>query len=207
MEELIAKLRTKGSSVPAKAVRSSLALCERRIMRELLLLSLVFFFINMSGCTKREPPENNSSDYTVTNIPLSVTIRQVSLSKLYGPDAIDKAQFDIWCLLERTDSVAISEQNNITLGGLLLTQTNGQRIPPRMTSATLYDPNNIPWEFYSGRGKKFTLKDSQRLLHYRLFPVGSDLLKVSRLNVEIRLGITGQDQKLRSFLFEGVLVR
>lgn len=161
-------------------------------MRELLLLSLVFFIINTSGCTKREPPENNSSDYTVTDPPLSVTLRQVSLSKLYEPDAIDKVQFDIWFLLERTDSVAISEQNNITLSPLLLTQKNGQQIPMRMTGATFYDPNNIPREFYWGRGMKFTLKDSQLLLHYRLFPMGRDLLKVSRLNVEVRLGITDQ---------------
>ncbi|MCP4257089.1 MAG: hypothetical protein GY774_06135 [Planctomycetes bacterium] len=138
---------------------------------------------------------------------MSVTLRQVSLSNNYGSDAIDKVQFDIWCLLERTDNVAISEQNNITLSPLLLTQTNGQQIPMRMTGATFYDPNNIPMEYNWGRSKKFTLKDSQRLLYYRLFPVGSDLLKVSRLNVEVRLGITGQDQKLRSFLFEGVLVR
>jgi hypothetical protein len=175
-------------------------------MRELLLLSLVFFFINVSGCTKSEPPVNNTSDYTITDPPLSLTLIQVSLSKIFEPEAIDNVQFDIWCLLERTDSVAISEQNNITLSPALLTQINGQQIPMRMTCATLYDPNNIPREFNWGRSKKFTPKNDQRLLYYRLFPVGSDLLKVPRLNINIRLGITGQDQKLRSFLFEGVLV-
>jgi len=176
-------------------------------MKELILLSLVFCTINISGCTKREHPENNSSDYTVTDPPLSVSLRQVSFSKLYEPDAIDKVQFDFWCLLERTDNVAISEQNNITLGGLSLTQTNGQRIPMRSTVQTLYSPNNIPMDYNWGRGKMLTLKDSQRLLYYRQFPLKSDLLKASRLNVEVRLGITGQDRELRSFLFKGIHFR
>ena len=170
------------------------------------LLYLSFCVIALCGCS--DQPENKVADYTVTNGPLSVTLERVSLSKTYEPNAIDEVIVDIWCLLERTDGIAIDNQNNVTLGGLTLMRTNGQKLSPGVkgTAETWYEPNNIPWEFYWGMGKKLVLENNQRLLRNRLLYVNG-LDKVSRLNIEIYLGLTGQDQKLRSFLFEKVPVR
>jgi len=172
-----------------------------------LLLTLTFCVTALCGCSDRRP-ESNSSDYTVSNAPLAVTLKRISLSKIYEPNATGEVLVDVWCLLERTDGIAIDNQNNVTLGGLTLMRTNGQRIPPggKGTAQTFYDPNNIPWEFGWGTGQGFALQNNQRLLRYRLLQV-KGLDKVSQLNIEIRLGLSGQDQKLRSFLFERVLVR
>ena len=114
---------------------------------------------------------------------------------------------DVWSLLERTDGIAINNENNITLGGLTLMRVNGQRIPIEPgTGNTLYDPNNIPWDYGWVSGQKTVLKNNQRLLRHRLFKA-KDLQNVSQVNIEITLGLSNQDGKLRSFLFEKVPIR
>jgi hypothetical protein len=174
-------------------------------MQKTLLFCISFCAIALCGCSDR--PENNSADYTVSNGPLSVMIKQVSQSKIYEPNASDGVVVDVWSLLERTDGIAINNKTNITLGGLTLMRINSQKIPIEIgTAQTLYDPNNIPLEYGWGTGQKTILKNNQRLLRHRLLKV-KDLQNISQLNIEIHLGLSDQDRKLRSFLFEKVPIR
>jgi len=169
------------------------------------LLYLSFCVIALCGCS--DQPENNAADYTVANGPLFITIKQVSLSKIYEPNTSDGVVVDVWSLLERTDGIAINNKNNITLGGLTLMRVNGQEIPIEIgTADTLYDPNNIPVEYGWGTGQKTVLKNNQRLLRHRALKA-KDLQNVSQLNIEITVGLSDHDQKLRSFLFEKVPIR
>ena len=180
--------------------------CQRTTLREALLWGLVFFIVVTSGCAERQP-QDSASGRTMVDGPLSVTLEQVGLSKNFDPDANDPAQLEVWCLLERTDGVAISDQNNVTLGGLSVMRADGQRIRHGMVFQTAYQGDNVPVEFYWRRGKRPTLKDNQRLLHHRVLFETSDILKMSQFSIELRLGLTGQDEELRSFVFKNVLVR
>jgi hypothetical protein len=169
------------------------------------LLYLSFCVIALCGCS--DQPENSAVDYTSTNGPLSITIKQVSLSKIYEPNIGEGVVVDVWSLLERTDGIAISNENNITLGGLALMKVNGQRISIGPgTGNTLYDPNNIPWDYGWVSGQKTVLKNNQRLLRHRLYKA-KGLQNVSQVNIEITLGLSNQDRKLRSFLFEKIPIR
>jgi hypothetical protein len=175
-------------------------------MQKKPLLYLSFCVIALCGCS--DQPENNAADYTVANGPLSITIKQVSLSKIYEPNNSDGVVVDVWSLLERTDGIAISNKNNITLGGLTLMRVNGQEIPIEIgTADTLYDPNNIPATYGWGRTRQETvLKNNQRLLRHRLLKA-KDLQNVSQLNIEITVGLSGEGQELRSFLFKRIPIR
>jgi hypothetical protein len=180
-------------------------LCQERIMHKKPLLYLSFCVIALCGCS--DQPENSDVEYTATNGPLSITIKQVSLSKIYEPNTGDGVVVDVWSLLERTDGIAISNKNNVTLGGLTLMRVNGQEIPIEPgVGNTLYSPNNIPWDYGWVSGQKTVLKNNQRLLRHRLYKA-KGLQNVSQVNMEITVGLSGEGQELRPFLFKRVPIR
>ncbi|MHC4509524.1 MAG: hypothetical protein ACYTAO_11290 [Planctomycetota bacterium] len=144
--------------------------------------------------------------FSVVKPPLKLTLENISIMVPFNESARtrqDEYQVDVWSFLERTDGNMISNEDNVTLGGIQLRTTDGDRIPNTdMEQSTWYESRHVPHGYTIG--KKIDFSQNSRLLRHSLIIKREHIHKLSDATITIFLGMTNKEKEPQPYEFVGI---
>lgn len=149
----------------------------------------------------REP-----GSFSVVKPPLKLTLDNVSIMVPFNESSRTRQgeyQVDVWSFLERIDGKMISNEDNVTLGGIQLRTNDGDRIPNTdMEQSTWYESKHVPLGY--NIGKKMDFSQNARLLRHCVIIKEEHIHKLSNAKITIFLRMTNKEGKLQPYEFTGI---
>lgn len=168
------------------------------------VFAIVAIAIQVAGVWESKSREAGS--FSIVKPPLKLTLDNISIMFPFSQSARtrqDEYQIDVWCFLERTDGNMISNEDNVTLGGIQLRTNDGDRIPNTdMEQSTWYESRHVPHGY--NIGKKMDFSKNSRLLRHSLVIKKEHIHKLSNVKIIVFLGMTNKEDKLQPYEFTGI---